>query len=367
GFLPGPPLDVEPQAPPIPPDPAPAAGISVPPGFLAYEFAAGLNLPTALAFDPLGRLFVAELRGRVKVIEDCDGDGFGERPRSFWRDPGKRFILGLAVAPDGSLYVSVKGDVVVLRDSDGDGRADEEHAIITGLPNLVHQNNGLAFGPDGKLYITNGSTCNHCWEEDERSAAILRADLDGDNLEVYARGLRNPFDLAFDSEGGLWATANEHDFFEPAEEGLTLLRDPPEELNYIVEGAHYGWPECAGHDMETAPGGCQDNTPPVAEMESHSSSDGLAYYDAGHFPAEYRGDFFVAQYGSDKRSQTQTGRKVVRVQVTPGAGPGFYTATVTDFATGFRRPLNVTVDALGTLYVADFESGKIYRIVWVGP
>ena len=145
----------------------------------------------------------------------------------------------------------------VLRDGDGDGRADEEQVIISGLPNRVHQNNGLAFGPDGKLYFTNGSTCNLCHEKDERSATILRSNLDGSGLEVYALGLRNPYDLAFDGEGGLWATANEHDLFEPADDGLTPLRDPPEELNYIVEGGHYGWPECAGHDLEMAPGGCQ--------------------------------------------------------------------------------------------------------------
>ena len=367
GFVPGPPLDVAPEAPVIPSDPAPAAGISLPPGFLAYKFADGLDQPTSLAFDPFGRLFVAELRGRVKLIEDRDGDGLGDSPQTFWSDPDERFTLGLAVAPDGSLYTSVRGEVIVLRDSDGDGRADEERVIISGLPNRVHLNNGLAFGPDGKLYITNGSTCNLCREEDERSAAILRSDPDGSNLEVYAGGLRNPYDLAFDRDGGLWATANEHDFYEPAEEGLTLLKDPPEELNYIVEGGHYGWPECAGRDREMVEGGCRGKTPPLAEMAPHSSADGLAYYDAGHFPAEYRGGFFVAQYGSDERSDVAAGREIVRVQVTPGRGSAPPSATVTSFAAGFERPLDVTVDAMGTLYVADFASGKIYRIVWLGP
>lgn len=367
GYVPGTPLSVEPDAPPIPSDPRAADNISVPQGFLAYEFAHGLKLPTSLALDPFGRLFVAELEGAVKVIEDRDRDGLGDRPRSYWRDPNERSTLGLAVAPDGSVYVSIKGKVVVLPDGDGDGRADGEYVIISGLPHGVHQNNGLAFGPDGKLYITNGSTCNLCREKDERSAAILRSQPDGDNLEVYARGLRNPYDLAFDGEGGLWATANEHDFFEPSDDGLTPLRDPPEELNYIVKGGDYGWPECAGRNRETIQGGCRGNLAPAAEMEPHSSADGLAYYDAAHFPAEYRGNFFVAEFGSDKRAQTRTGRQVVRIQVTPVAGSTPPSATVTRFASGFERPLDVTVDVLGTLYVADFASGKIYRIIRFGP
>lgn len=366
GFAPGPPLEVEPQAPPVPADPTPAAGISAPPGFLAYEFATGLTQPTALDFDPFGRLFVSELRGQVKLVEDRTGDGYGETVSAFWEDPDERFTLGLVVAPDGSVYASVKGTVVVFVDADRDGRPEEERVIIKGLPHRVHQNNGLAFGPDGKLYIGNGSTCNLCREEDERSGAILRADLDGSDLEVYARGLRNPYDLTFDGEGGLWATANAHDFFEPADEGLTLLRDPPDELNYIVEGAHYGWPECAGRDVETAPGGCEGKTPPVVELEPHSSSNGLEHYAGDQFPAEYRGNLFVAQFGSDQRSEVEAGRKVVRVEVTPSDGPEGYAGSVSVFASGFRSPLALTVDALGTLYVADFWSGTVYRIVWVG-
>jgi putative membrane-bound dehydrogenase-like protein len=364
GYAPGPPLNGQAEAPAIPTNPLPAEGIVVPAGFVAYEYATGAKQPTSLAFDASGRLFVAEMAGRVKVVEDRDGDGVAEPPRTFWRDASKRIVLGLAVAPDGSVYVSATGDVLALRDTDADGRADEEHVLINELPHRVHQNNGLAFGPDGKLYVTNGSTCNLCREEDERSATILRSELDGGNLEVFARGLRNAYDLAFDAEGNLWATANEHDFFEPADEGLTLLRNPPEELNYIVEGGNYGWPDCAGRDREMAPGGCEGKTPPVVELEPHSSADGLVYYQGGNFPGQYQGSFFVAQYGSDPRSEIQTGRQVTRVQVTPTSEPPGFNASVTEFATGFERPLDVTMDALGTLYVADFESGKIYRIIW---
>ena len=79
------------------------------------------------------------------------------------------------------------------------------------------------------------------------------------------------------------------------------------------------------------------------------------------------GSLFAAQYGGDERSRTPAGREIVRVQVAPSQGSMPQSATVTRFAAGFDRPLNVTVDALIMLYVADFESGKIYRIVWLGP
>ena len=79
--------------------------------------------------------------------------------------------------------------------------------FITGLTRAE----GFTFGPDGLLYITNGSTCDECVETDVRAATILTANPDGTNLTVYASGLRNPYDIAFDSQGRLWATDNGSD------------------------------------------------------------------------------------------------------------------------------------------------------------
>jgi glucose/arabinose dehydrogenase len=63
-----------------------------------------------------------------------------------------------------------------------------------------------------------------------------------------------------------------------------------------------------------ADGGCRGKLTPVAEMAPHSSTDGLAYYDAGYFSAQCRGSLFAAQYGGDERSQTPAGREIVRIQ-----------------------------------------------------
>jgi glucose/arabinose dehydrogenase len=359
----GPPLEGEPALIALPSGPQPAPGISVPDGFLAYEYASGLELPSVIGFDPLGRLFVAELRGRLSVIEDGDGDGLGDEPRPFWEDEDELYVSGLDVAPDGSAFISVRGRVLALRDNDGDGIAEERHTVIGPLPMGTHWNNGVRLGPDGKLYVANGSTCNLCPQEDELSAAILRANPDGSGLEVYASGLRNAFDFAF-VDGEMWATENGIDFPREAEApGYGTVLDAPDELNRVAEGGHYGWPDCVGTGIEIVEGGCEGKVDPMAEFDAYSSSDGITLYDREAFPEEYREDLFVAQFGSNLDSPRQAGRKIVRVELAPANGQP---PRVSEFATGFEQPLDVAVDAAGTMFVTDMAAGKIYRIVWTG-
>ena len=100
-----------------------------------------------------------------------------------------------------------------------------------------------------------------------RSASVTRFDLDGSNQEVYARGLRNVYQLAFHPEDGtLWAADNGRD-----DQGYAVL----EELNPVVEDGAYGYPDCWGTN-----GGrwCEGTTPPVAELPSRASADGLVFY-----------------------------------------------------------------------------------------
>lgn len=317
----------------------------MPDGFAAFLVADDLSSPTSLAVDNEGPVYVSELGGTVWRLRDEDGDGaFEARDRFVQVEPG---ITGIALAPDGALYVSHTGRITAARDLDGDGRAEDVREVLSGLPSGRHQNNGLAFGPDGRLYMTNGSTCNECQEADLRSAAILRLNADGTGLEVFARGLRNPYDLTFTPDGRLWATDNGS--------------DPPcntiDELNLIVEGGDYGWPYSPGCDAFAK------GMRPVADMGFNTSSDGLAYYDASAFPPEYRGGFFVAQFGANS-GDPGIGKRVVRVSVveTPDGPRG----EVTDFALGLDNPLDVAVDRDGSLLVADYGSGKLYRLVHVG-
>ena len=127
----------------------------------------------------------------------------------------------------------------MLTDSDNDGFEDSAKSIVNNIPFGLHQNNVPAFGPDGMLYVGVGSTCDVCDEADLRSATIMRFDPDTGAGDIYASGLRNPFGITFHPESGeLFATDNGRDDLGD--------NDPAEELNHIVEGADYGWPNCWG-------------------------------------------------------------------------------------------------------------------------
>jgi putative membrane-bound dehydrogenase-like protein len=329
----------------VPPAGSPAPEVKLPEGFAAFAAAEDLSNPTSIAVDGDGRVYVSELGGVVWRLRDENGDGvFEARDRFVEVAPS---IDGIAVAPDGAVYVSHTGRVTVARDAGAGGEAASVQEIVSGLPSGRHQNNGLAFGPDGRLYLTNGSTCNDCQETDPRSATILRLNPDGTNLEVFARGLRNSYDLTFTTDGRLWATDNG--------------ADPPcatiDELNLIQEGKDYGWPYSPACDA------LAKGERPVANLGYFTSSDGLAYYDADSFPSQYRGSFFIAQWGANS-GDPNIGKRVVRVTVEETAeGPR---GQVTDFALGLDHPLDVAVDRDGSLLVADFGSGKIYRIMYKG-
>ena len=338
--------------------------LMVPPGFIAERLLrdGALEHPTSLSFAPDGSLTVALQGGAVASVDARTGET-RELARGFKLPLGILWALG-------SLYVSDDGTVWRLRDG-------SRTAIVTGIPTLQHQTDGLALGPDGRIYLGVGATCNACNEKDPRSASIVRFSPEGGQVEVFARGFRNPYDLAFNpADGSLWATDNGRD---------DLGTQVPDELNLVQQGKHYGWPDCSGRGRGS---NCSGTVRAVLELEANSSSDGLAFYDfpsrrpqegaGGHdfpsrpapegargptgFPAEYRGNAFIAQWGSFRRTR---GRQLVRVVLVKREGR--YAARETVFATGFDAPLDVVVGpADGALYVADHGRGTIYRIRWQG-
>ena len=326
----------------------PATNISLPDGFAAYAIATGFFRPTSIALAGDGTLYISERHGSVKRLVDADGDGVFESSVTFAETSGE--ITGLLPAPNGGLFISATGALLLVQDTDGDGSADSSVEIVPDLPHGLHQNNGLVFGPDGRLYLTNGSTCDDCNDADERSATILQVNPDGSDLRVFVSGLRNPYDLAFDAQGRLWATDN----------GSDTPCETFDELNLIIDGGDYGWPY--GED------GCDplfDGRLPAADLGLHTASTGIVSYDAQQFPPVYRGNLFITLWGSFF-AEPELPPQLLRVPIDETDSDP-HTAVET-FAQGFAHPIDIVVDRDGTLLVLDYgeDGGTLYRIVHTG-
>lgn len=328
-------------------------GAELPPGFSIIKFA-DIYRPTAFAFDNLGRLYVTSTDSNVYLLNDNNNDGRADSQTTF--AAGYYLPLGITVrASTGDVYVSHQGGITVLSDTDGDGKADTTRVLVENLPTDLHQNDNLKFGPDGWLYMGLGSTCDACPESNPKSATILRFNVDTGASEVYATGLRNPYDIAFHpSTGDLFSTDNGRD---------DLGMDAPfEELNHIIQGGNYGWPTC--WNAQDQPG-CENTIPPVAFFESHSSADGLDFYYGDRFPAEYRNNAFVSIFGSWLKPNVQTG--IQRVVLNSDGGK--YTGTPSWFVRfpAGVMPLPLLFGPNGALYVGDYINNIIYRISYGVP
>lgn len=327
---------------------------------------------------------------------------------AYWaRVPGVR---GMALGPDGAVYVSQPGPGQVMRlvDTNGDGAADDQRVAVRGLDQPFglafrdgalyvantggvvrtalgadglatgplaslatysggggHSSRSIVFGRDGGMYVSIGSTCNVCEERNADRATVMRFDADGRNGRVYSRGLRNAVGIAVNpTTGDLWVSQHERDNLKPDHQDL-----PPEEINILQDGGDYGWPYCHSDRVPSPEFGtaarCATTIPPALEMQAHSAPMMLTFLDrATNFPAELRGDALLAFHGSWNRDQP-TGAKVVRIRVENGRPAGYE-----DFVTGWQnedgsrwgRPVGVLVAADGSVLVSDDQGGAIFRV-----
>jgi glucose/arabinose dehydrogenase len=235
-----------------------------------------------------------------------------------------------------------------------------------------HANRHLAIDPkDGALFVGVGSSGN-IGVEPEIKASIQRFSPDGSSQTTFASGLRNATSLAFNpATGELYTVVQERDGL-----GDRLV---PDFLTHVQKGAFYGWPY-SYIGQHPQPGFAQRQpervkaaVAPDLLFEAHSSAMDILFYDGPQFPAEYRGDAFVALKGSWNRSQP-TGYKVVRVPFKDGKPQGHYQ----NFATGFwisgqnraevwGRPTALAVMKDGSLLIADDTGGTIWRVSYNGP
>lgn len=312
-------------------------GPMAPAGFNIQVFYPGLTNPTSMTWGPDGNLYVSQEGGEViELIIGTDGFPIG----SALLAKVSPTLLGLTFVGQ-DLFVSYTGSVAKLTVQNA--KVTTTQVILTGLPYGRHQNDEIIYGKDGFLYMGIGSTGDRTNGNDPRSATIVRFKPDGAGFEVFAKGLRNPYGIAFDKDGNLFATDNGPDNPEG-----------PDELNYIVKGGDYGFPNYYG-----TPPSSSGTIGPVTNLQLHSSSDGFAFYYGDRFPTEYVGNAFISQWGANS-GDPSIGRRVVRVPL-QRTGSGF-TGQEIVFATGFDHPLDVIDDHRSGLLVEDYGSGAIYDV-----
>jgi glucose/arabinose dehydrogenase len=349
----------------VPATEANVAQLKLPAGFRIAKFADSLGKPRIIAVAPQGYVYVSDREaGVVMLLHDADADGKAEVKKIVATLPQAH---GLAIH-ENTLYIATVREVYTAG-INADGTITPPVKIIENLPDGgQHPNRTLAVGPDNKLYISIGSTCNSCPEPNPLNATLVTANLDGSGLTIYAKGLRNTIGFGWHPETKLlWGM----------DHGIDWLGDNEqvEELNQVKQNGNYGWPYIYG-DGKYNPGDnppkdttyqqyLQLTTQPVLGYQAHSAPMQMVFYTGTAFPADYRNDAFVAMRGSWNRSQA-VGYKVVRIHFENGQPVRF-----DDFLTGFLvngnkahfgRLVGLAVQNDGSLLLSDDTNGVVYRI-----
>lgn len=178
---------------------------------------------------------------RVRLIEDSTGKGVADKATVFadgFNNAADGVGAGL-LAHDGTVYFTCIPDLWMLKDTTGKGQADIRSSVGTGFGVHVafigHDMHGLTIGPDGRLYFSIGDRGLNVTTREKKhlyfpdGGAVLRCELDGSNLEIYAVGLRNPQELAFDQFGNLFTGDNNSDSGDRAR------------VVNVLEGGDTGW------------------------------------------------------------------------------------------------------------------------------
>jgi glucose/arabinose dehydrogenase len=341
--------------------------ITLPPGFRISIFTDQTPGARSLALGDDGTVYVGTLQeGKVYAIRDDNRDGQGDKVYTVAF--GLNMPNGVAFH-EGRLYIAEISRILKLEGISGKLTTPPKPTVVyDGYPGDVHHGwKYLRVGPDNKLYVPVGAPCNICNPDKEIYATLTRLDLDGKNFEIYARGIRNTVGFDWHPETReLWFTDNGRDWM-----GNDL---PPEELNHAPRpGLHFGYPFCHGQDIADPSFGqgksCAQYTPPVWIFPAHVAPLGARFYTGSQFPAEYRGQLFVAQHGSWNRT-VPVGYRVVAVRFEadrPVADRVFAEGWLRPGGKATGRPVDILPMPDGALLVSDDERGTIYRITYRQP
>ena len=293
----------------------------------------------------------------IYKLTDADHDGVADKITIFaegFNSPVSGIAAGVLYF-DGWVYVTAIPDVWRLKDTDGDGVADVKELVATGFGGHIayagHDMHGLRLGPDGRIYWSIGDKGLNVTSKEGKKfyyphrGAVLRCEPDGANFEVFAHGVRNIQEIAFDDFGNVIGVDNDSD--QPKER---------ERLVYLLEGSDSGW-RCQNQYMKLQsrwmtenmwmPKGAMDQplfiTPPIANY-----SDGPAgfLHEPGHaLDGELRGHFFLDQFPKGKMDAFTL------------------EADLDSFRQTNLRTLSSGIMGIGMAWGAD---GKAYFADWIG-
>jgi glucose/arabinose dehydrogenase len=338
-----------------------------PEGFHIAVFASAPHA-RVLAFSPGGVLLVTDTSdGKVLAFPDPKHTGKAERTVTVLDDLNAPH--GIAFH-NGKLYVAeinavrrYEWDEAELKAANGQKLAD--------LPGSGggHSTRSIIFW-NGKMYVSAGSSCNVCKEDDPRRAAVTEYNEDGSGQRLFASGLRNSVGLAVNPKTNtIWTVDNGRDWL-----GDNL---PPEKVNDLgTNGGNFGWPYCYGDRVrditQSKTYDCSKTVAPKLMMQAHSAPLNLLFYTANMFPPEYRNNMFITFHGSWNRG-IPTGYKVVRVKLDNNGQPQ---GPPEDFITGWLRsgetrkgvwmgrPVGLAVGPDGAMYLSDDSAGVVYRVTY---
>jgi glucose/arabinose dehydrogenase len=338
------------------------ARIRVPEGFELSHIGRFGGQVMQIAHGSDDRLYATVLENgtRSGAVYVMESDGSTRRYSETLLSP-----IGLAFQPGTDvLYVSARNPLETAGALYRIGSDGNTEIVIDDLPccyqTIGNQANGLVFGADGLLYMGIGAITDHAESPNPRSqpfadilpdeAAILRINPHTGELETYAQGLRNPYDLDFDTHGQLYAT------------DLGLVTGAGDRLLRVNAGAHYGWPYYRLRGCAECPPtrGQLEIEPDLLTFPNYTLPHGMLVYKGNQFPENMQNTLFVALWNG-----TDWAQGIVWID------PNDLRLNSEDyqaqpFVTGLIRPIDITLASDGSLVVADFVYGHIWRIAYTG-
>ncbi|HIH81446.1 MAG TPA: hypothetical protein HA309_03315 [Candidatus Thalassarchaeaceae archaeon] len=322
-------------------------------GFVIDEVVSGLGGPACLEWVSDRDLLVCDRDGDViRLLNfDMSEDEWKPTELSFTlltnvHEPHDILIL------DDYILVSERGKLTRINQTTLDSTLDDapRWTLIDGIPTGNHQTNNLDIMPNGTVIWHVGSTCNICDEADERNAALLWVNSSTGEHGILAGGVRNSFH-------GIWVPDMGYIF---SDNGRDWEGDhPPEEVNLLIPGENYGWPD--DDPDHPVPAG---TIGPIATWTPHSSLNNLAYRPLNSsFPGGNH-TVYATVFGS-WNAIVPVGHEIVRIDFTENASePQGWSSETSVFASDLSGPLPIVFHPSGDfLFYTNFlDDGTLYVI-----